>query len=172
MSEKPSRTKATEAEEDENALFDRLERLVAAIPCMQEKSQSLSRMRAVKLAKEALDRRNAQKESLRHFQQRLDRAEERMAAATEAGDEQGAMRANAEIYEYGNKVSLRNGALKFSEYRLSNLLREYGFVSEEEVAREIEPDQAIMEALEQELESFKRDYAEILSACQALEEEK
>lgn len=170
MANESIESRNVEKELSKDALFDHLEKLIDAIPIMEAKSQTLLRMKAVKLAKDALAHRDSQRQSLQHFQQRLDKAEAEVAEARKTGDEQDAVCASGEVYEYGNRVSLRKGALNFSEYRLNCILKEHGFASEEEVIREAMPDQAMMESLEQEIELFKKDYADTLSACQALEE--
>ncbi len=150
-----------------DALFAHLQELVDALPTMEEKGGRLAKARAAREVLRLERYRKGQENELRHIQENFDAqmAIEREAKA--AGD--GAREENARynVLLFGNQRGIRQGAEANARRKVDDALDEGGFSDMEEARKAALPDEDFS-ALEQEVESFKADYAETLQACQGI----
>ena len=153
-----------------DALFVHMQELVDALPAMEEKGSRLARARAAREVARLERYRKGQENELKHIQENFDAQLEMERAAKEAGDDEAERMARCNVLGLGNQKSIRYGAEMNAAYKVKEALAAGGFADLEE-AREAELEDADFSSLEQEVEAFKEDYAQTLSACQAAMDE-
>lgn len=155
---------------DVDAAFDRLEQLYAELPAMEALAERLERSRnAAAITAAAEEHRTHQallaaaEEGERCARAALEAAQEGEAGASETRVDE--LR-RAAVYA-GSLKGYRIGPERHARHRLESVLAESPFSTVAE-ATEALLDATQMMALEQQLASYRTQYAEALAACQAL----
>ena len=152
---------------DENALFEHLQELVDMLPHMQEKGERLAKARSAREVARLERYHKGQENELRSVQKEFEAQLDAEEAAKAAGDSDAQVRARYNVLNLGNQLGIRRGAEADAVRKVDKALFVAGFASVEEAER-FDLDDAAFSELEQEVESFKADYAKTLEACQAI----
>lgn len=163
--------KTIAADSDEaNALFLHMQELMDLLPKMEEKGACLSRARAAREAMRLERYRKGQENELRHIQEDFDTQIDAARAAKGIGDEDAERAARLNALSLGNAKGIRYGAEQNAAYKVKKALEAGGF-ADLDAARAASMEEEDFAALEDEVESFKADYAETLAACQSVLDE-
>lgn len=150
---------------DEDALFDHMQELLDGLPAMEEKGRRFAFARSAEEVLGAASRHKGQKATL----DRIDAASEEHVRAREealaAGDEEREKVEREQILLLGNQRGVRFGAEQSALRELNRIMEGSPFKSVDEAEAASLPKEELR-ALGSEIESFQRDYAETLEACQ------
>ncbi len=154
---------------DEDALFAHLEELMGKLPQMEREGERLAKARGARLALE--EERSLR--AARILLSDLEASEQEATARVERLKEQGAseediVQAQREMLYWAAQKGFRVAPVQNGEKALAEALERCGCSTVGEAAELALPDDGFA-ALERSVESFQRDYAETLAACEAIE---
>ena len=171
--DKTSNTTSESVEPDSSqadVLFSHMQDLMDVLPAMEKRGECLAKARAAREALRLERYRQGQEHELCHIQDKFNEQVALEHEAKAAGDDEKEKTARCKVLNLGNQMSVRRGAEAHARRNLEEALVQSGFSNIDD-ARTAALEDGAFSALEEEIESFKADYASTLAACQNIAEE-